>query len=582
MDLVGIDVGYAIARVVPRPVVRRAALAPVAAGRADGAERPPRPQDRAGWYALPAGPPAGPGPARAGRRRRARRGRGRERARRGRCSRPPRRPAGTPRTPEEAEGEVPRADRRLRRRPRSDPPLQGGPQLLLCDAAPLAAQDPGGTAAGFHAAAAARRRARWSSPATPTTVARGGGRRRALLRHARPRRRVGRRRARARQRPDLASSSTRRASRSARASAAPRTSTPGMELGLNHPRGPLAWGDAIGPGACWRPCWRCRRSTARSATAPAPALVRAVRARDRVAYAERRSTLGWVNVLGSCLRRSPRSLRSPAAPAAAGRRARRHGAAPCALPGDVSRRRRAGRPGHVDRRRAAPRGRRRARPRGRRPAGSPAAPGRSPRDRGAALAAALRARGLLDYAEPEPARPPGPARAAPDPLSPQRGGATPSWTRRRPAAGHPDEPADRARRHRPTSSHPEFGRLQHRHARRRALADSHGTATATVAAAPANGVGMLGVWPGMRALNVPLPTGSRSPARTRRAAIARAVARRRRGDQHELRLADPVPRASRSRSRRRSRRGVDPGRRVRQRVREGQPARVPGDPARTC
>jgi hypothetical protein len=34
---------------------------------------------------------------------------------------------------------------------------------------------------------------------------------------------------------------------------------------------------------------------------------------------------------------------------------------------------------------------------------------------------------------------------------------------------------------------------------------SHGTATASVAAAPVNGVGIVGVWPGARALNVPLP-----------------------------------------------------------------------------
>ena len=55
---------------------------------------------------------------------------------------------------------------------------------------------------------------------------------------ARPPRRVGRRRARARARPDrLPSSSTRRASPSARASARPRTSTPACVLGLNHPRG---------------------------------------------------------------------------------------------------------------------------------------------------------------------------------------------------------------------------------------------------------------------------------------------------------------------------------------------------------
>jgi hypothetical protein len=36
--------------------------------------------------------------------------------------------------------------------------------------------------------------------------------------------------------------------------------------------------------------------------------------------------------------------------------------------------------------------------------------------------------------------------------------------------------------------------------------NSHGTATMSVAAAPQNGVGILGVWPGARALNVPLKT----------------------------------------------------------------------------
>jgi hypothetical protein len=37
------------------------------------------------------------------------------------------------------------------------------------------------------------------------------------------------------------------------------------------------------------------------------------------------------------------------------------------------------------------------------------------------------------------------------------------------------------------------------------LVDLHGTATASVAAAPSNGVGILGVWPGARTLNVPVP-----------------------------------------------------------------------------
>jgi Subtilase family len=38
------------------------------------------------------------------------------------------------------------------------------------------------------------------------------------------------------------------------------------------------------------------------------------------------------------------------------------------------------------------------------------------------------------------------------------------------------------------------------------VTSAHGTATAAVAAAPANGIGILGVWPGARALNVPLQT----------------------------------------------------------------------------
>jgi Subtilase family len=53
---------------------------------------------------------------------------------------------------------------------------------------------------------------------------------------------------------------------------------------------------------------------------------------------------------------------------------------------------------------------------------------------------------------------------------------------------------------------------------------SHGTATASVAAAPVNGVGIVGVWPGARALNVPLPdeiTCSRSADQ-----IAEAIERR--------------------------------------------------------
>ena len=56
------------------------------------------------------------------------------------------------------------------------------------------------------------------------------------------------------------------------------------------------------------------------------------------------------------------------------------------------------------------------------------------------------------------------------------------------------------------------------------ITDSHGTATASVAAAPDNGVGILGVWPRARALNVPLPDAIRCSDSARQ--IATAIERR--------------------------------------------------------
>jgi subtilisin family serine protease len=54
-------------------------------------------------------------------------------------------------------------------------------------------------------------------------------------------------------------------------------------------------------------------------------------------------------------------------------------------------------------------------------------------------------------------------------------------------------------------SHPEFASGNITTSGGQSLTDFHGTATAAVAAAAANGVGNLGVYPGGRALNVPLP-----------------------------------------------------------------------------
>jgi hypothetical protein len=95
---------------------------------------------------------------------------------------------------------------------------------------------------------------------------------------------------------------------------------------------------------------------------------------------------------------------------------------------------------------------------------------------------------------------------APDPLSPQAawrdaivapGLAPPPVTPQSPLLALIDAQADVA--------HPEFRGGNVTADRQLRVTNLHGTATAAVAAAPANGVGILGVWPGMRALNVAMP-----------------------------------------------------------------------------
>ena len=90
-----------------------------------------------------------------------------------------------------------------------------------------------------------------------------------------------------------------------------------------------------------------------------------------------------------------------------------------------------------------------------------------------------------------------------------------------PAAGHRtspllaliDTPAD--------VNHPEFAGGSITTLGGFPLECAHGTETAAVAAAPKNGVGILGVWPGMRALNVGLPNEIRCANSV--AGIARAI-----------------------------------------------------------
>lgn len=146
----------------------------------------------------------------------------------------------------------------------------------------------------------------------------------------------------------------------------------------------------------------------------------------------------------------------------------------------------------------------------------------APRSRARALAAALRVRDLLEYAEPNRighrAQAP-----APDPLSPQAawrdfvvgGQVPPPVTLASPLIAVVDTQIDAA--------HPEIAGSNIRPGTGFPVSDDHGTATSTVAAAPANKVGMLGIWPGARVLGVTLPDGERITCADSARGIAAAV-----------------------------------------------------------
>jgi hypothetical protein len=138
------------------------------------------------------------------------------------------------------------------------------------------------------------------------------------------------------------------------------------------------------------------------------------------------------------------------------------------------------------------------------------------RRRARAFAGALRARGVLVYAEPDALRTP---RQAPPPEP--RSGPPDDWrdsvadpalvpppvTPTSPLIAFVDARLDEA--------HPEFAGGSTTTLGDLPLSNPHGTATAAIAAAPRNGVGILGVWPGARALNVPVaaPIGCAVSAR---------------------------------------------------------------------
>jgi len=130
------------------------------------------------------------------------------------------------------------------------------------------------------------------------------------------------------------------------------------------------------------------------------------------------------------------------------------------------------------------------------------------REKARPLAGALRARGLLVSAYPNALRYRAQAPPAPDPLTPSQ------WWRNAvvaPTTPTPP-PAPTAKLglvdSMPDLSHPEWagGNLSTLSALPVETEIGHGTATAAVAAAPANGTGIIGIWPGMFAVNSPIPS----------------------------------------------------------------------------
>ncbi len=149
---------------------------------------------------------------------------------------------------------------------------------------------------------------------------------------------------------------------------------------------------------------------------------------------------------------------------------------------------------------------------------------KAPARRARALAGALRAQGLLTYAEPNRLATLKQRQVADDPLtSRSRWRDTVIDPLLTPPAVLPSSPLLALVDARADVTHPEFSRGAHVGVLPgNAVTIGHGTATLATAAAPANGIGMVGAWPGMRALNVPLPGAGISCADSA-AGVRRAV-----------------------------------------------------------
>ena len=129
------------------------------------------------------------------------------------------------------------------------------------------------------------------------------------------------------------------------------------------------------------------------------------------------------------------------------------------------------------------------------------------RSRARAFAGELRERGLLVYSQPNTLARPLQRAVGQDPLSVPPDAwrdvvADPALT---PPPVTPQSPLIAVVDAQADPAHPEFAGGNTTADVRFPVTNSHGTATTSVAAAPVNGVGIVGVWPGARALNLPLP-----------------------------------------------------------------------------
>jgi 3-hydroxybutyryl-CoA dehydrogenase len=154
--------------------------------------------------------------------------------------------------------------------------LQGGPQLLLCDAAPLAEQDPGGPSAGFHLLPPFGHLAELTATET-TNAATLAAARRFFATLGMVTERVG-------DAPGLVLG--RMVAQIVNESmfavgegvGSPADVDAGMVLGLNHPRGPLEWGDEIGAETVLMLLAGLQEEYREERYRPAPALLLAARA----------------------------------------------------------------------------------------------------------------------------------------------------------------------------------------------------------------------------------------------------------------------------------------------------------------